>query len=438
VARSILARLGLARADARAWALYDWANSAMYTVVVTAIYPVWYRSRIAADLDDDAKRTTFAWTTTLALVLAALASPVLGAMADRLAAKKRFFGAFLAFGVGCCAALATLEPGQWLLGCALFFGVNLGAVGSFVFYDAMLVDVAEPRDYDALSTSGYALGYLGGGLALALVAVLILQHPLPGSEQDPDLAIRAGFLLVAAWWALFSIPILLRVKETRRPASSGGLRSAVGASVRDMYGLWRELRGRRDAWLFLLAFFAYNDGIGTIIRMATSFGEEKGLSTADMLEAILLVQVVGIPATLLFGRLAGLLGPKAALHCAIGAYILAALQARGLEDADDFRVLALLVGLVQGGAQALSRSLYASLVPADRQAEYFGLFATLEKFAGILGPLSFALLPSTDAALLCVVGFFVVGAVLLVFVDVERGRSAVRGGQAPCDGHDQG
>ncbi|MFN9787704.1 MAG: MFS transporter [Planctomycetia bacterium] len=431
--RTILARLCLSRADARAWALYDWANSAMYTVVVTAVYPVWYRSTLAADLDDDAKRTTFAWTTTLALVLAALASPLLGAIADRAGAKKRFFAAFLALGAGCCAGLAALEPGQWLFGCALFFGANLGAVGSFVYYDAMLVDVAEPGDYDTLSTTGYALGYLGGGVALALVAALILAGSEPGAGFDADFAIRAGFLLVAAWWVAFSVPLLLRVKETRRRPAGGGLREGV----RDLLGLWRELRGRRDAWLFLLAFFAYNDGIGTIIRMATSFGEEKGLSTADMLGAILLVQVVGIPATLLFGRLAGLVGPKAALHCAIAAYILAALQARGLEDADDFMLLALLVGLVQGGAQALSRSLYASLVPADRQAEYFGLFATLEKFAGILGPLGFALLPSTDAALLSVVGFFVLGGVLLAFVDVERGRAAVRHAPAPCDGRDR-
>lgn len=424
---SFLARLGLGRAVARAWALYDWANSAMYTVVVTAIYPVWYRSRIAADLDDDGKRTTFAWTTTLALVVAALASPALGAIADRVGAKKRFFAGFLALGVGCCAALAALEPGQWILGCALFFGVNLGAVGSFVFYDAMLVEVAEPRDYDTLSTTGYALGYLGGGLALALVASLILFKPLPGSDADPDLAIRAGFLLVAGWWALFSVPLLLRVKETRHEAVAGGARAAL----RELLGLWRELLGRRDALIFLLAFFAYSDGIGTIIRMATSFGEEKGLSTEDMLKAILVVQAVGIPATLLFGRAARLVGPKAALYVAIATYALAALQARDLEDAADFHRLAWLVGLVQGGAQALSRSLYASLTPPDRQAEYFGLFATLEKFAGILGPLCFAILPSTDAALACVVGFFALGGVLLVFVDVERGRSAALGAESP-------
>ena len=422
---SLLARLGLGRADARAWALYDWANSAMYTVVVTAIYPVWYRSRIAADLDEDGKRTTFAWTTTLALLVAALASPALGAIADRVGAKKRFFAAFLALGVGCCASLAVLEPGEWLLGCALFFGVNLGAVGSFVFYDAMLVEVAEPSDYDTLSTTGYALGYLGGGLALALVAGLILFKPLPGSDADPDLAIRAGFLFVACWWALFSLPLLLRVKEARRKAVGG-----TRAALRQMMGLWRELLGRRDALIFLLAFFAYSDGIGTIIRMATSFGEEKGLSTEDMLKAILVVQVVGIPATLLFGRAARLVGPKAALYVAIATYALAALQARELEDASDFHRLAWLVGLVQGGAQALSRSLYASLTPPDRQAEYFGLFATLEKFAGILGPLCFAILPSTDAALACVVGFFALGGVLLVFVDVERGRSAALGADA--------
>jgi len=185
-----------------------------------------------------------------------------------------------------------------------------------------------------------------------------------------------------------------------------------------------ELRQRRDAFIFLLAFFAYNDGIGTIIRMATTFGDEKGLAAADMLKAILLVQVVGIPATLLFGRIARSTGAKLMLFVAIAVYVIAALLARSLETAADFWLLAGLIGCVQGGAQALSRSLYASMVPAHRQAEFFGLFSTLEKFAGILGPLAFAVLPSTDAALLSVIGFFLLGAGLLSRVDVARGRAA--------------
>jgi UMF1 family MFS transporter len=324
-------------------------------------------------------------------------------------------------GTSACAALAFVQQGQAALACTLFALANLGAVGSFVFYDAMLVDVAEPKDYDALSTSGYALGYLGGGLALAAVAASLLYPILPGSESDPQLAVRASMLFVALWWAVFSLPLLLRVKETRHDTQRD---TRVSAALRALWQTLTELRQRRDAFIFLLAFFAYNDGIGTIIRMATTFGDEKGLAAADMLKAILLVQVVGIPATLLFGRIARSTGAKPMLFVAIAVYVIAALLARSLETAGDFWLLAGLIGCVQGGAQALSRSLYASMVPAHRQAEFFGLFSTLEKFAGILGPLAFAVLPSTDAALLSVIGFFLLGAGLLSRVDVARGRAA--------------
>ncbi|MEY4774594.1 MAG: hypothetical protein RIT40_1629, partial [Planctomycetota bacterium] len=387
----------------------------MYTVVVTAVFPVWYRNYVAADLSDDAKRTSFAWATTLVLVLSALLSPLLGALADARGSKKRWFTAFVVLGTSACAALAFVQQGQAALACTLFALANLGAVGSFVFYDAMLVDVAEPKDYDALSTSGYALGYLGGGLALAAVAASLLYPILPGSESDPQLAVRASMLFVALWWAVFSLPLLLRVKETRHDTQRD---TRVSAALRALWQTLTELRQRRDAFIFLLAFFAYNDGIGTIIRMATTFGDEKGLAAADMLKAILLVQVVGIPATLLFGRIARSTGAKPMLFVAIAVYVIAALLARSMETAADFWLLAGLIGCVQGGAQALSRSLYASMVPAHRQAEFFGLFSTLEKFAGILGPLAFAVLPSTDAALLSVIGFFLLGAGLLSRVDV--------------------
>lgn len=393
----------------------------MYTVVVTAVFPVWYRSYVAADLSDDAKRTSFAWATTLVLVVSALLSPLLGALADARGSKKRWFAAFVVLGASACAALAFVQQGQTVLACTLFALANLGAVGSFVFYDAMLVDVADPKDYDALSTSGYALGYLGGGIALAVVAAGILYPILPGSKEDPNLAVRAGMLFVALWWVLFSLPLWWRVKETRQALSRD---TRVWAALNSLWHTLSDLRRRRDAFVFLLAFFAYNDGIGTIIRMATTFGDEKGLAAADMLKAILLVQVVGIPATLLFGRIARSTGAKPMLYLAIAVYVVAALLARSMETARDFWVLAALIGCVQGGAQALSRSLYASMVPVHRQAEFFGLFSTLEKFAGILGPLAFAVLPSTDAALLSVIGFFVLGAVLLSRVDVARGRAA--------------
>ena len=431
----LLSRLALDRPELRAWALYDWANSAVFTVIVTAVFPIYYRRVAAAGLEPREATARFALATTICLAIAALISPVLGAVADFRRTKKRWLAGFLALGVAAIAGLATVGEGEGTLALWLFGAANVGVASSFVFYDALLPHVAREGEVDQLSTSGYALGYLGGGVALALCVALISRPDLFGlphgeglSSSDASLPARIGFGLVAAWWAGFSVPLFLRVREPEvaieRDERAGDRALAVAlARLRETFA---ELRGYRDAFLLMVAFLVYNDGIGTIIRMAAVFGEERAIDPGTMLACILLVQFVGIPFTLLFGRLARAIGPKRAILIALVAYGGITLLAYAMDSEAEFIAMACGVGMVQGGAQALSRSLFASLVPKHKSGEFFGLFATLEKFAGVVGPYLFVASPSSGGAVLGLLAFFVVGALLLARVDVERGRAAAR------------
>lgn len=428
---SFLEKLALHRPELRAWALYDWANSAMFTVVVTAVFPIFYRQVAAVGLDDDAKRSTFGWATTASLLVAALLSPLLGAIADYARLKKKLFGVFLALGVVSTALMFWIGEGDWRFAAWLFGLANIGAAASFVFYDALLSSVARRDEVDRLSTTAYAVGYLGGGLCLALCLAPILWPATFGfasgdglSADDASLSTRVGFLIVAVWWLLFSIPFFRRVKEPElalEPDEARGLNPVRVAFTR-LGETFRELRGYKDAFLFMLAFLIFNDGIGTIIRMAALFGDERDIDRETMIGAILLVQFVGIPFAVLFGKLAGWIGAKRSILVALAAYVGITLLAYRMDTVEEFLAMAACVGMVQGGAQALSRSLFSTLVPKHKSGEFFGLFSTLEKFAGVLGPLVFSLAATSGAAILSLLAFFVVGGALLCFVDVERGR----------------
>lgn len=433
--KPLLERLVLHRPDARAWALYDWANSAMFTVVITAVFPIFFNNVAADGLDPDAKRRAFSAATTASLLFVAILSPLLGAVADYARAKRRLFAVFLCVGVAANAAMFWIGAGEWRLACWLFAFVNVGAAGSFVFYDAMLASVAREDELDRLSTTAYALGYLGGGLCLALCLALVLRPEWFGvvvsadsSLTDRSLTTRIGFLITAVWWVVFTIPFFRHVREpaVRLESDERPGRNPVGVAVTRLVETFRELRGYRHAFVFLLAFFAYNDGIGTVMRMATTIGTERGISQDVMIASILLVQFVGVPFAFLFGRLADRFGAKRAILAAVACYVGITVLGYRMSTSTEFLVLAVGVGMVQGGAQALSRSLFATLVPRHKSGEFFGLFATLEKFAGIAGPAVFLLAPTTGVAVLSLIGFFVLGAVLLACVDVDAGRRAAR------------
>jgi UMF1 family MFS transporter len=416
----LLARLGLGRPELRAWALYDWGHSAFSTTVVTAVFPVYFaRMAEVAGLSAAQSTSRFALATTVALSLTALLSVPLGVLADRRPLKKTLLAVFLALGSACTAALACVPPQNWPLALVLFGAANIGAAASFVFYDALLPHVAGPAELDRVSTAGYALGYAGGGLLLALNLLWILQ---PGwfGFADAGAASRASLASVALWWVVFSLPLLRGVRE---PAVRVARAELAPASLRE---LWRELGRRPQARLFLLAFLIYNDGIGTIIRMATTYGSELGIDAGALIGAVLLVQFIGIPASFAFGQLAERVGAKAGLFLALAVYGAVSGVAYFMQTAAHFFALAALIGLVQGGAQALSRSLFSSLIPRERSAEFFSLFAIFEKFTAILGPAVFSGLllvsGSSRGALLSIASFFVVGALLLARVDVEAGR----------------
>lgn len=428
----LLERLALHRPELRAWAMYDWANSAMWTVVITAIFPVFYASVPAAGLSEDEVRWQFSLVTTVCMACAAVIGPILGAVADFARMKKKLFGVFFALGVCTTASLYFVHEGQWLLAAILFGLANIGIASSFVFYDAMLPHIARPDEADRLSTTGFAAGYLGGGICLAICIGLIRYEGPLGIAGRDGLSARVGFVVVAAWWFVFTLPFFFRVPEPPlaiEPDESVGQNPVKVAFVRIGETL-RELRKYRHAFLLLVAFLLYSDGIGTINRMAALFATALKVPKDVTIACILLVQFVGVPFAILFGSLAKRIGAKRGILIALAGYLVVCAWASQITQTWEFVGICLLVGMVQGGAQALSRSLFSTLIPKHKSGEFFGLFSTLDKFAGILGPLVFGLAPTVHAAVLWVAAFFAVGAGILTLVDVDAGRRAIESAEA--------
>jgi MFS transporter, UMF1 family len=430
MATSLLSRLGLRTREQRAWAMYDWANSAFQCTIITAVFPIYFASVAASDMPPSTATERFATATTIALAIIAVLSPILGAYADYAGAKKRLLGVFLGIGVVATAAMFFIGEGEWRFAALLFIVANIGVSGSFVFYDSLLPHIATHDEMDRVSSAGYALGYLGGGLLLALNLAWILS-PSTFGIADAGVASRLSFLSVAVWWLAFSIPMFLRVREpAARPHDLPPGMGPVNASVRQLVATVRELRRYREAFLMLVAFLIYNDGIGTIIRMAGPYGKEIGLPDNALISAFVMVQFVGIPFAFAFGALAGRIGAKASVFVALVVYVVISIVGYFMTSAWQFWLLSFLVAMVQGGSQALSRSLFASMIPKQKSSEFFGFFGVFEKFAGIMGPALFAvtvrLTGSSRNAILSVIAFFVVGAVLLWNVDVEGGQRAAR------------
>lgn len=428
--RSFAERIGLGRPDLRAWALYDWANSAFITTIVAAVFPIYYNSVAAADLAPDVAAFRFSIATTLALAVSAAIAPVLGAIADARAIKKPLLAGFMLIGVVATAMMASIGRGDWALALALFMIGNIAVTGSFAFYDSLLPHIASDDELDRVSSAGFAIGYLGGGLLLLLNLAWIMQ-PAWFGLPDAGVATRVAFASVAVWWLVFSLPLFRQVAEPDVPlAGSRSIRRATTEAFGQLVDTFRHLRRYRQAFLMLVAFLVYNDGIGTIIRMASLYGSQIGIAQEHLIAALLLVQFVGVPCSFFFGRLAGRIGTKQAIFLSLAVYTGISILGYFMTSAVHFYALAILVGAVQGGSQALSRSLFASMIPRDRTSQFFGFFGVSERAAGILGPLTFAaavaITGSSRAAILSVIAFFVVGAGLLAFVDVEEGQRSAR------------
>jgi UMF1 family MFS transporter len=440
---NLLDRLGLGRRDLRAWAMYDWANSAMVTTITAAVFPIYYVRVAGAGIDQAQATQSYATSTTIGLAIIAVLAPLLGTLADYVAIKKRLLGLFMGIGVAAVVMMFFIYRGDLLLASTLFVIANIGVNGSFVFYEALLPHIASNEEVDRVSTAAYALGYVGGGLLLAVQLAWITSpgtFGLPSgeglTEAQATLPTRLAFLSVAVWWVAFAIPLFrvipepaVKLGENERPGENP-LRVALVRLVQT----FRDLRGYKAAFLMLIAFLIYNDGIGTIIRMATAYGTEIGIGESSLIAAIMLVQFVGVPFSFLFGTLAGKIGTKPAIYVGLAAYMAISVLGYRMQDGTDFLILACLVGVVQGGTQALSRSLFASMIPRHRSGEFFGFWGVFEKFAGIFGPLIFtvtlAVTGSSRNAILSVILFFVVGGAILALVDVEEGRRAARAAEA--------
>lgn len=400
------------------WALYDWANSAYTTVIVTVFFPFFLKEYWSPGVD--AAVTTYRLGIaggTASLIVAVLA-PVLGAIADRGAARKKFLIGFAVLGVVMAGGLYFAQMGAWPVAIALYIMASIGFAGANVFYDSLLVDVAAEKELDFVSAYGFSLGYLGGGLMYAIILFLVAKPELFGFENRNE-AVRLGFVLVSLWWAIFSIPLILFVKEmpTVHPQR---MVNAVGAGLVQLVGTFHEIRRLRQVFFFLIAYWLYIDGVHTVVRMAVDFGLSVGLDIGDLGLAILLTQFVGFPATLFFGWLGERLGAKAGILLGIMVYIGVVVVGAFLHTTQGFYAMAVIIGLVQGGVQSLSRSFYARLIPADKSGEFFGFYNMLGKFAAVLGPFIYAwatlMMGSTRAGIFSIATLFIAGALLLGMV----------------------
>jgi UMF1 family MFS transporter len=432
---SLLDRLGLHRRELRAWAYYDVANSAWMTTMLQAFSPAFFVPFAACALAPDLARSRFAFGTSFMVILVGLLGPWLGALADYKGRKKAFMGAFLAGGAVLTAALFFVGRGQWVLALSLFGLASVAVTSTLAFYNALLPGIARPDEVDRVSTAGFALGYLGGGALFALNLWMMASPTTFGLSSVPE-AFRVSAVMVAAWWVFFSIPLFRHVREPRPrldPGEPAG-DSASRIALRRLAATFRELRTHRDAAWLLAAFLVYNDGVNTIIRMGTTFGDEIGLPTGQVLAAVLMIQFVGIPFSFAFGLLADRIGAKRSIYLALSVYTVLTVLAYGLHTIGQFWAFAFTIAMVMGGIQALSRSLFASLIPQHKAGEMFGFFGIFDRFGGAIGSAIFGLMlaitGSSRPAVASLVVLFLLGALFLSRVDVDRGRQRAREAEA--------
>jgi UMF1 family MFS transporter len=405
--------------------MYDWANSPFATTLMSALFPPFFRSLvISAGLPQRDATAFWGYTASAALLISAFISPVLGAVSDYTGGKKRYVGVFATLGILSTACFVFIGEGGWTMASFLYILAAIGFTGSIVFYESLLPHITTKQNIDAVSSRGYATGYLGGGTLLA-INVLWVSRPDWFGMPDVGFALRASFLSVAVWWAVFSVPFFRVVPEPRVNARTGRPRLPMAEGFTRLAQTFREVRKYRQLFVFLMAFWIYSDGIGTIIRMATAYGDEIGISLTDMTLALVITQFVAVPFTFGFSRYAGRFSARRAILVTLMVYTAVSLSAFFMRTAAHFYILALIVGTVQGGAGALSRSLYGAMVPRSRSAEFFGFFGLSAKFAGIFGPMVFGLVSQLTGqsrfSIISVVVFFIVGALVLSRVDVDEG-----------------
>lgn len=376
--------------------MYDWANSAFSTTVMAGFFPLFFKQYWSADTPATTSTFYLGIGNSFASLIIVLAAPVLGVIADSGGLKKRMLAAFAAAGILATAGFVLVGKGMWPAAILLYIIGIIGFSGANVFYDALLLAVSAKEQRHRVSALGYSLGYLGGGL-LFLVNVIMTLKPHWFGLADAAEAVRWSFFSVAVWWALFAIPILLFVDESidlDRPdakldrASTGkqSLRGMTRTAFKELRTTIKSISSHRNAALFLLAYWLYIDGVATIIRMAVDYGLSIGLPANSLIVALLMVQFIGFPATLIFGRIGEKYGPKFGLWIGLWAYVAATAYAYFMDTTWEFYGLAIALGLVQGGVQSLSRSMFSNLVPPGKSGEFFGFLNMMGKAAAVIGP----------------------------------------------------
>ncbi len=421
------------------WVLYDFAESTFATSILVAVLPIYFLSiapegditfSIAGFSFRTAAPSIWGYTVALSTIIVAAISPILGAVADYSGTRKRFLAAFGYLGALFSGLLFLVGDGQYLLAAVLFMVANIGSAAGTVFYNALLPEVAAPEDMDWVSGKGFSMGYLGGGILLVVNMLMIGNWEWFGFSSQ-QWAVRTCFLTVGVWWAVFATPTMLWVDETRRVRGPTDRVSYFSLGFRRIFRTLRELRNYRDLLVFLVAFLIFNDGIQTVIVMATPYGKAVlNLDEGALLGTLVMIQAIGIPGSLLFGRLAKAWNAKSTVMATLAVWMGIVVYAWQMESATEFWVLGGLVGLVLGGSQAISRSLYAAMIPKAQAAEFYGFLSFSSRFASFLGPLAFAVARdvtgSMRTGILVLIAFFGVGLALLALVDVRRGVALAR------------
>jgi MFS transporter, UMF1 family len=405
------------RRSALAWALYDCGNSAFATTVMAGFFPLFFKQYWSAGVSPTESTSKLGLANSLASVAVALLAPVLGAIADAGRGKKRWLAGFAALGCMATALLAGVGQGDYSAATAWYALATVGFAGSLVFYDALIVSVSTDADSDRVSALGFSMGYLGGGVLFAVNVAMTLKPALFGLA-DAAAGVRASFVTVALWWAVFTVPLLLRVRE--RTYGTEKTKGALLRGISQLRHTFARVRALPEVWRFLIAYWLYIDAVDTVIRMAVDYGLSLGLPSQSLIIALLITQFVGFPAAIVFGKLAGKIGTRSSIMLGIAVYCGVTVFGYFMTTATEFYVLAIVIGLVQGGVQALSRSMYSRLIPPEEAGEFFGFYNMLGKFAAVVGPALMGyvglLTGSPRTAILSLLVLFIAGALLLARV----------------------
>jgi len=407
-----------------AWSLYDWANSAFATTVMAGFFPVFFKEYWSTTDSVTLSTWYLGLGNSIASILVAVLAPFIGAIADRGTAKKKLLIFFAFLGIIATGGLWIVNQGHWQIAILFYIIASIGFMAGNIFYDSLLPAVASKDKFDYASSMGFSLGYIGGGL-LFLINVLMYLQPHYFGIPDGATAIRLSFISVAVWWAVFSIPIILFVKEPKIHDPIG-ICSAVKEGWGQFISTLTKIRELKVVGTFLMAYWLYIDGVDTIIRMAVDYGTSIGFPASSLITALLLVQFVAFPATLIYNWFSSKIGIKNAIYTAIIGYTFITIFGAFVSKEWHFYVLAIMIACFQGGIQALSRSMYSRIIPKKQAAEFFGFYNMLGKFAAIIGPPMMGYIGlitgNPRLGILSIIILFISGGFLLTKVDLQEGE----------------